>query len=511
MPPISSKTSFWAIATLTLLLAFAGADAMSLKGCDEGFYSQIAREMVHGGDWITLHYGGVPNYEKPPLLFWLVASAFSILGVGDLQARMPVLVCGLLAVLLTGAIAWVIRRDARLAVVAGGVTATTGLFIQVWHQVMTDVPALMALALLALGLLGQERDRRFGWLVGPSLGILILTKGALAALIVLACLPYLLWRRSPPGRPLVWGLVVGLVPAIAWYGAMHALHGAEFWRVHLGQQVLQRTQTGLFAKDPLGPAFYVVHMLGTFLPWSLLVPSILVAGWRRARTGDGMAVFCLGFFAVFLVAISLMQTKFEHYALPLLLPVALLTADWAKDPLGRSDRWAGVTYFLLSVGLAIAIGAIKLWRVPVEVPQLDLTLLAIGLLAATFAWAGWSLVRREARCHVAARLVAGTGLSFVLAAQLLHLWDAVPGMRLTSAQVPSGSAAYLVMPGGIGADFCTFAAVRFRIPGALEVLEPGQAANGPKGWYMGKSEHLNPTPQDRLVVDAAGWRLIERP
>lgn len=496
---------------LALFLAFSGADVMSLKGCDEAFYAQIAREMVQGGDWITPHYATAPNFEKPPLLFWLVSSAFALLGTGDFQARLPVLACGIAAVLLTALLAWVVRRDARVALVAGGVTATTGIFFQIWHQVMSDVPAFLALVILGLGLLGSARDRRFGWLVGPALGMLVLAKGALAALIALACLPYLVWRRAPLTQPLLLGLVLGILPAIAWYGAMHAQHGLEFWRIHLGQQVVQRASAGLFAKDPLGPAFYLVHMLGTFLPWSLLVPGAVWAGWRRARAGDGVAVFALGFGGVFLVIISLMQTKFEHYALPLLLPVALLIADWVTEPSQRSDRWTGALYLGLSVLLAGAILALKLMRLPVEVPHLDLTLLAIGCLAGTFAWGAYALVRRTVRFEAALRLLTGTGLTFGVAAQLLHPWDAMPGLRQVSARVPAGSAAYLVMPVSLGEDFCTFAATRFRIPGALDVVGPAQAAVGPKGWYVGKSEHLPARPADRLVVDAAGWRLLERP
>lgn len=511
MPPISFKTAFGGLGLLALLLAFAGADAVSLKGCDEAFYSQVAREMAQRGDWLTLHYGGTPNFEKPPLLFWLVASGFALLGAGDLQARLPVMVAGILAVLVTALIPWVMRRDARAALVAGGVTATTGLFVQIWHQVMIDVPAYLALAVLALGLLGSERDRRFGWLVGPALGMLILAKGALAPLIVLACLPYLLWRRPRVTRPLAIGLVLGLAPAIAWYAAMHALHGATFWRVHLGQQVLERAQSGLFAKDPLGPAFYVVHMLGTFLPWSLLVPGAVRAGWRRARAGDGIGVFALGFAAVFLLAISLMQTKFEHYALPLLLPVALLVADWAVEPNHRTDRWTGAGYVGLGALLGAAVLGIKLMRLPVEVPHLDLTLLAIGALAATLGWAGLSLVRGTARLTAGVRLVAGAGLCFIVAAQLLHLWDAVPGMRQVSARVPAGSAAYLVMPVSLQEDFCTYAAMRFRLQGALDVVGPAQASVGPSGWYVGRREHLSERPGDRLLVEAAGWRLLERP
>jgi len=38
---------------------------------DEGRYSEVAREMVVSGDYITPRLNGVKFFDKPPLFYWL--------------------------------------------------------------------------------------------------------------------------------------------------------------------------------------------------------------------------------------------------------------------------------------------------------------------------------------------------------------------------------------------------------------------------------------------------------
>src|ERR1700682_5302650 len=70
--------------------------------------AQIARNMLESGDWVIAHLDGVPYLEKSPLIYWLMAASFRILGAPDWVARIPV---ALAAVLL----AWVAWRYGRWA------------------------------------------------------------------------------------------------------------------------------------------------------------------------------------------------------------------------------------------------------------------------------------------------------------------------------------------------------------------------------------------------------------
>lgn len=511
MPPRFSKYWLAALAVLALLLAFVGSDVMSLKGCDEGFYAQIAKEMAVSGDWLTLHFNGQADFEKPPLVIWLVALSFRLGGVGDFQARLPVLVIGVLSVLVVARIAWNERRDPALSFWAGAIVATTALFMQLSHQVMMDVPALCFFAVLVLALLSMRRDRRYGWLIGPNLGLILLTKGALCLLLVAALVPFLVRFRPKATLPLLIGLLVGLLPAVAWYGWMQHLYGAAFWRVHLGEQVIARSQTSLFGHDPLGPGFYLVHMTWSFLPWSFLVPSALIFAWRRMPTSDPLVWFSLSFGGVFLLGISLMQTKFDHYALPLLIPVALLLADWIVSEPRARHAWVALPYLALGSALLVAVGLVAAHRVVLPVVHPLVLLEAVGLLALTFLGTAQRLLSARRPMTALPGLLAGTLLSFLFAEAGFHPWDAAAGLREVTAALPAHMPVVYVSKQGPGADFESFAAARFRVQGPFTTLLASGAASARKGWYLGRSDQLKTESGDRLVGDSDGWRLLERP
>src|SRR5918993_5233926 len=95
---------------MLLLVGIAAAaigwrlDARSLEDWDEAIYAQIAKEMLSSGDWLTLHWGYEPFFEKPPFLMWSTATLFSLFGVSELTARAASALSGVGAVALVYAI-----------------------------------------------------------------------------------------------------------------------------------------------------------------------------------------------------------------------------------------------------------------------------------------------------------------------------------------------------------------------------------------------------------------------
>ncbi len=80
----------WAGALLLLvaaLLLLTGL-AYPLIDQDETRYAEIPREMVATGNWIMPQLNFEPYYDKPPLLYWLCAASYSVLGVSEASARL---------------------------------------------------------------------------------------------------------------------------------------------------------------------------------------------------------------------------------------------------------------------------------------------------------------------------------------------------------------------------------------------------------------------------------------
>src|SRR5436853_2214871 len=73
-----------------------GLGSLPLIGPDEPRYAEVAREMLARRDLITPTLGGLPWFEKPPLLYWMMMVSYRVLGVSEYAARLGAAICGLL-------------------------------------------------------------------------------------------------------------------------------------------------------------------------------------------------------------------------------------------------------------------------------------------------------------------------------------------------------------------------------------------------------------------------------
>src|SRR3989440_3702244 len=100
---------------LPLFIAIAGfylygLGAIPLVGPDEPRYAEVAREMLARHDFITPTLGGLPWFEKPPLLYWIMAASYRVFGVNEYAARLGPAFCGLITAAF---ILWITRSVAK--------------------------------------------------------------------------------------------------------------------------------------------------------------------------------------------------------------------------------------------------------------------------------------------------------------------------------------------------------------------------------------------------------------
>lgn len=153
----------------------------------------------------------------------------------------------------------------------------------------------------------------------------------------------------------VRGLALFLLVAAPWHHAMWIRHGRAFWNEYFGHHHFKRAQLGVHGER--GSFDYFVHQLGIgMFPWSALVPAALLrwisgSGAPRDRR-QHLASFALVWAAVVFSLFSLMETKFHHYTLPVIPPLAILLGLWLDDVL-ESRRVASILGVIAGVGLTL--------------------------------------------------------------------------------------------------------------------------------------------------------------
>ena len=142
---------------LGLPIFLLGLGSPALYDPHESLYAEIARDMVVRGDWLTPHLNGTRYLDKPPLFYWLIAISYTVFGVSEFSARLPIALAGLGGVLVT----WGIGRhlfDGRSGALAGLVLTTSVGYFVFSRQLLPDMIFAFLTTLMLLWLSARRRE-----------------------------------------------------------------------------------------------------------------------------------------------------------------------------------------------------------------------------------------------------------------------------------------------------------------------------------------------------------------
>jgi len=358
----------WAI-LVSAALAFR-----PLMPVDETRYLAVAWEMWLRDDFLVPHLNGAPYSHKPPLLFWLMQAGWSVFGVNEWWPRLVAPLFGLASLYLISAIC---RRlwPEDLAAPAAAPMILLGSLFWALYTTLTMFDMLVA-ALALLGLLGVlavwRRGGIAGWiLLAVATGLGALAKGPVILLFTLPTALLAPWwdteRRiaAAPGGWLRWylglaaAITLGAAMALAWALPAAERGGEAYSNAILWGQTAGRMVNSFAHKQPFW--WHLALLPALCLPWALL-PSF----WWQARAlrhrrseqtilpTDPGSRFCLIWFVVALVVLSLVSGKQPHYLLPALPALACLAARWLSSSIGSIDRADAMTVAGAALVLALA-------------------------------------------------------------------------------------------------------------------------------------------------------------
>ena len=353
-----------AVVLVAAVSCFLRLGAAPFDDPGEGMHAEIARELLRSGDPFRLTLNGVVYVDKPPLLYWLQAGAFTTFGASEATARSVSAAAGVAAVAGT---AWL---GARLLGVAGGCLAggallTSALFFAYARYVRPDALFVAALAwgfALALVGLAEGRRRLIGWGL-VAFGIAGLAKDPLGAfgppVVILAALA-LAGRARPISRWLPWpGLAACLVLGVGWWVFSEASTMGTLWYTVVDNKILNVLGARVFPDEdvPLSAVeFLTVALLGA-LPWSLsavvtIVRLLRARAWRQAAETPWIA---LSLWTLAILGITVLSRfRLPHYGLPVYPALALLAARAWREP---DTRWLGLIHAAL-LGVLSVVGAV---------------------------------------------------------------------------------------------------------------------------------------------------------
>jgi dolichol-phosphate mannosyltransferase len=504
---------------LTLLALLAGMMlfpylSYPLLEPDEGRYAEIGREMAQSGEWIVPTLDGEPYGDKPPMLYWMLASSIRVFGATPEAAR---LVPALAAWLTILAIFWFTKRSSglRAGFLSALMLSLTAGFILCGRLLLLDSVLALFVTLGCFSAYEAIRTARFSWgwwLVSAFFcGCGVLTKGPVALVLVAPPVFFIGWLQRLQARP-TWrrwaaylGLSLGL--AIPWYIAMN-LRVSGFLRDFLFEHHLKRFFSDDYHASPFW--YYVPVLFLACMPWTLLfIPLLRFLASRSPAVGAlrhpamGFALLCAGWCLLFF---SLSRGKLPPYVLSAVPALAVLVGCYLERVLApvaltaifQRVRTIIPQQAMLILGCAWIVLNLVGWflgwfdRTQVLLGQIASLLCLIGLVAALW----W-------RQRLSPQAAWGLCVLFALGTHHAAFHNILPGWSWHRSPLPLSAEADQVLAEGSGHIACygrEWGSIQFSLG------ERHQVRNFSKRPPTTLKEYLQQHPRSILIVKS-GWEL----
>ena len=357
----------------------------------EPLFAEAARQMTVTGDWITPYYNGETRFDKPPLIYWLMATGYKLIGVNEWAVRLPSAIAAIALVVFgfytlryfgfaTPGDAQkftnqpdTIKRQLWLCAWIGSALMAFNIHTIIWAR--TGVADLLlsgcmgtALFCFFWGYVRVEKTEK-SWLSFPHpwylsfyilIALAVLTKGpvgiVLPGLIIFAFLLYTgtFWSVLAE-MSILWGLAVFLLVTVPWYILVILKNGRAYIDSFFGYHNFQRFTDVVNGHDAPW-YFYFLIILLLFAPWSVYLPLAIarlrlwqVAFWRKQPRHAQLSLFACLWFGCIFIFFTISVTKLPSYVLPLIPAASILVAQIWSQELSSSTKSKFNYGFLASI------------------------------------------------------------------------------------------------------------------------------------------------------------------
>ena len=332
--PFESKSQLLFLALIVVFSLFAGIGSVPLFDEDEGAYSEVTREMLASGDYITPRLNGETFFHKPPMIYWAQAASVRLFGLNEFALRLP---CALAstgwALMLFG----FARRyySARIAWYAVFFMVTSLQTSIVAKAALADAFLNLFLTLAMFSIFAYYRDqrRRYVYMAFIAMSLGFLAKGPIAVLIpfVVSGIFFGIKRRWVDWFKAIFnpvGWICLLLIALPWYVALYLQHGSGFIDEIFFTHNVARFQTA-FEGHSGSIFFYLpVILLGMQPNTAFLLKAL---SRLRSLVRDDINLYLAVWFGFVLIFFSLAGTKLHHYIIYGYIPLFLIMAQAAED------------------------------------------------------------------------------------------------------------------------------------------------------------------------------------
>ncbi len=356
-----TKKIFCVLAVLLVVYVyFSGLGDYGFLDPDEGRYSEIPREMIESGDYITPKLNYVKYFEKPILHYWFTAASFKVFGQNEFAGRFTPVLLGLLGCAVTSLLAYKITKDKRASFMSGIILASCTLWFGISHINITDMALtfFFTLSLFCFRMWVDDVSKKF-WLIMfyVSMALSVLTKGLIGVVlpggiaviyaIMTGQAKRILTRIFSPSA-----IIIFFIVNCIWFIPVCIANPDFFYFFFIREHFLRYTTT---IHDRYQPVYWFIPILiAGLVPYTGLLWDSMKAMLGKCRLiakSDGIFLG-LWFFMTF-IFFSFSDSKLVTYILPCYPPLAVLFGGILQSYEGKEFRTFIILNAIILIPLAL--------------------------------------------------------------------------------------------------------------------------------------------------------------
>ena len=372
-------------------------------------FAAAARAMSESGDWLTPKVNGMPRFDKPPLIYWLMGFFYSLPkneiwdGLGTISARLPSALGSLFLMLMIGdtLFCWPQKGNRHFFTpIVASLSFALSPFIIIWSR--TAVSDALLTGTLGISLLlfwrrmasDNNNECISAWIF---LGFAILTKGPVAFVLAILTITSFLFtqkdwksliRKINPKK----GFLITILISVPWYVLELIKEGKPFWDNFFGYHNFQRyTSVVNNHSEPFW--FFLYVMIVASLPFTpFLFHGILNAFKEFLKSlnesctvSETLFTYSLCWLISVLIFFSISATKLPSYWLPAIPAAAILISNSFINLKNQNKSYLYLWIFniLILFGFSLSFFFSNIWLSSIndpELPNLASELISSGII-----------------------------------------------------------------------------------------------------------------------------------
>jgi 4-amino-4-deoxy-L-arabinose transferase-like glycosyltransferase len=375
-----------------LIVYVTGAFTINIMDIDAAQYASIGLEMAQNNNFLEVQHRGIDYYlDKPPLLFWISALMFKLLGATNFAYRLvPILssLAGIYALFRFTKLYYTELTAYAAALILGSCQA----YFLMNHDVRTDTLLTNCVALSIWQLAAFRLNGKWPYLIGGFvwIGLAMLAKGPIGLIVPGAAffIDIILKRDWKSLFRWEWLAGIGIIALVLlpYCIGLYRQYGTEgiyffFWKQSFGRI------TGENSWDNNAPLwFQAQNFLWSFLPWVLLFVAALVSFVRmlirqKFRLFPTQEALSLGGFVLPFIALSTSHYQLPHYTFVVFPLGAVIAARYVSllitERPDREVKSVRIALIITSFIMAAIVLILSSWAFPMNNILLILTGLAV--------------------------------------------------------------------------------------------------------------------------------------